>query len=104
MAIGLFLCTLEAFVRDLFEVTTINSVRFLTRSTKLPNAHAQRPDANFDPRVLGKAPHHHRPQGSHEGGDESHFSVSVRERYSNNFVLRLKKCTEPNGGHIQQML
>ena len=36
MAISLLLCTVEAFVQDLFEVTTTNSVHFLTRSRKLP--------------------------------------------------------------------
>ena len=36
MAISLFLCTLEAVVRDLFGMTTIRSMHSLTRITKLP--------------------------------------------------------------------
>ena len=70
-----FLCALE----HLPEMPTIYLRAFLDAQHEV--ARAQRPGANFNPRVLREAPDHHRPQGSHKGEDESHSPVCVQESH-----------------------
>ena len=75
MAISLFLLTLE-FVLEM----TTNYLRTLleTQYEVVYDVLAHRPRANFEPRVLKEVQEHHRPQGSHQGGHESHSWVCVQ--------------------------
>ena len=88
MAINLFLCTLEAFVRDLFEVTTINSVHCLRRITKLPlHKFLVQISIHVDsgmPRTITDLK-----EAIME--EMRAISRSVCENFMDNFVLRLKK-------------
>ena len=62
-----------------FEMTTIlEMIRLCAFIEAQPMT---RPRANFDPRALSQAQDHHWPQGSHQGGDKSHFSICVQERH-----------------------
>ena len=101
MAISLFLCTIEAFVRDLSEVTTIDSVHFLTRGTKLP-MHKDRMQISIH--VYSGRPRTYTDLREAIRVEMKTISRSVCDNVMDNFVLRLKKCTELNGGHLEQML
>ena len=63
----------------------------------------QRQSVNFDPRVLREAM---TITDLNEAIREEVRVIprSVCKDVMNNFVLRLKKCTELNGGHLGQML
>ena len=64
---------------------------------------AQIPGANFDPRVLREALDHHWLQEAIKKEMRA-ISRYVCKNVMDNVVLRLKKCTEMNGGHLEQML
>ena len=100
MVISLFLCTLEASARDLFEVT-INSVHFLMRDTKLP-MHKCRVQISI---------HVYSWKLRTITGLKEAIRVEMRaifwsvcKNVMDNFVLHLKKCTQLNGGHLEQLL
>ena len=90
MTISLFLCAVEAFVRNLFEMTTIKSMRYLTRITKLPmhkdreqisiHVHSGKPRTITD--LKEALMEEMRP-----------ISWSLCKNVMDNFVLRLNKCT-----------
>ena len=94
-------CTQEAFVRDLFGMTTISSVHFLTRSTKL-TTHKDRVQISIHV-YSGKL---QTITDLKEAIMEEMRAISrsVCKKVMDNFVMRLKKCTELNGGHLEQML
>ena len=98
MAISLFLCTLEAFVRDLFKLTTISSVHFMTLSTKLP-MHNDRVQISIH--VYSGKPRTITDLKEAIRKEMRAISRSVCKNVMNSFVLRLKKCTELNGDHLE---
>ena len=56
--------------------------------------------ADFEPRVLRETRDHQRPQGSYQGGHESHSWDFVQGRHG----LRHKKCAELNSGNLDHTL
>ena len=101
MAISLFLFTLAAFVRNLFEVTTINFMHFLMRSTKLP---MHKDQVQISIHVYSVKPRTITDLNEAIRVEMKVIFRSLCENVMDNFVLRLKKCTELNGGHLEQML
>ena len=97
MAINLFLCTLEAYVRDLFEMTTVSSVHFLTRSAKL-SMHEDRVKIS-----IGVYSRKARTITDLKEIREEIIAVPrpVCKNVMDNFVSRL---TELNSGHLEHML
>ena len=95
MAISLFLCTLE----HLAEMTTIE-----LHSTKLPMTSLQKDREQISIRVYsGMA---RTTTDLKEAFREEIRAIfwSVCKNVMESFVLRLNKCTELNGGHLEQML
>ena len=90
MAISLFLCTLEAFVRNLFGMTTIKSMHYLTRITKLP-MHKDRVQISIH--VYSGKPRTITDLKEAIMEEMRAISWSVCKNVMDDFVLRLKKCT-----------
>ena len=90
MAISLFLCTLEAFVRDLFGMTTIRSMHCLTRLTNLP-MHKERVQISIH--VFSGKPRTIIDLKEAIMEEMRAISRPVCKNVMDNFVLRLKKCT-----------
>ena len=91
----------RGFVRDLLEMTTISSVHFLTRSTKL-HMHIDRVLISIH--VYSGKPWTIIDLKEAIREEMRAISLSACKNLMDNFVMRLKKCMELNGDHLDQML